>query len=116
VHTSYSKEGAFDVGIKLTDNDGFSTSAILKVTVKEQEQYVPLVLGASLAIILCLLITILAIMFARRKPEMLPVHRLTGEVTAPSQREAQRQAPRPEKRQGVGKESNSSMLLFLQFH
>jgi PKD repeat protein len=67
-HASYSKEGTYDVGLKLTDNDGFSTSITLVVTVKEHEQYVPLALSASLAIILCLLATILVAMFIRRKP------------------------------------------------
>jgi hypothetical protein len=72
VSHSYHKEGTYQLGLRVTDNYGLSSSETLTITVGSPPQYVPLAVKVVLAMVLALLILMFAVLLINRRKDSSP--------------------------------------------
>jgi hypothetical protein len=69
VSHSYSKEGTYQVGLNVTESNGYSSFETLTIAVGTPPQYIPLVVRVLLVIVLGLLILMFAVLVRSRRKE-----------------------------------------------
>jgi hypothetical protein len=72
VSHSYNETGTYQLGVKVRDSNGASSSETIIITVGSPPQYVPLVVKAVLATVLALLILMFAVLVGRRRKDSSP--------------------------------------------